>query len=216
MCDLSALAGAWLKNHINEWTLNVRPQTYWMGDEWMLWHYFPAHFPFCTCMCFKLQAIKNSSVWDTVCGWHKPHFELFTERQQKKKIIFKKKSFIQTTHHSHKSQALLIEQDGPNTVKKKWKINLSSMRAIDNTHVYISSQDLHLSMRERFCNSNRLVFFLNTLLACVWHSTAKCCSFIFLLGTYHINVIWSLWSVRYRNQIFVFGGSRFLLLWSLT
>lgn len=34
MCDLSALTGAWLNNHINEWTLNARPPDI-LDGRWM-------------------------------------------------------------------------------------------------------------------------------------------------------------------------------------
>lgn len=91
---VTALTGAGLNNHINERSLNAQPQTYWMGDEWTLWHHFLAHFPFCTCMCFKLQVIKNSSAWDTRVWLKQATFWVIYWKEAKnsqEEIIFQKK-----------------------------------------------------------------------------------------------------------------------------
>lgn len=55
--------------------------------------------------------------------------------------------------------ATLMGQDGPNTVKKKSKINLSSMDAAVNKPIYLLCQGLHINTREPCSNSNWLFFF---------------------------------------------------------
>lgn len=165
MCDLSALTGAWLNDHINEWSMNARPQTYWM--RWMdTVELFSSSFHILHMHVF--QVTSNTKILQCMRYWVWLKWATFwviyrNEAKKGKKKPFlnyiKKKSFIQKTLQSHESQTPLIEQDGQNTVKKKWKINLSSMHAVVNKHIYMSSLDLHISMRKICSNSDWLHLF---------------------------------------------------------
>lgn len=175
---LHLLGAEWTTTSTNKLWMRD-PQTYWMEDEWTLWHYFPAHFPFPILHMHVFQVTSNKKL-QCMRYWvwlKRPTFWVIYWMKAKslqEEIIFQK-SFIQTTQQSHESQATLIGHGRPNTVKKKRKINSSAMHAIVNKHVYISSQDLHISMREILT----LLLMKNTLLAYIWQYLAKMWCFFF-------------------------------------